>query len=85
MNSKTHRRFWDCFAALPAQVQAVARKQFALWRTNPDYPSLMFKELRPGLWSVRINRQYRALAYREGAEVIWFWIGAHAEYDRLIA
>jgi len=27
---------------------------------------------------------YRALGVLEGSTVIWFWIGLHADYDRLI-
>jgi hypothetical protein len=36
------------------------------------------------LWSVRVGRRYRALAVQEEEALIWFWIGTHAEYDRLI-
>jgi hypothetical protein len=28
---------------------------------------------------------YRALGVREGDEIIWFWIGSHADYDRLLS
>jgi len=27
----------------------------------------------------------RALAVRVGEDVIWFWIGSHADYDNLLA
>jgi hypothetical protein len=27
---------------------------------------------------------YRALGLLEGDEIIWLWIGTHAEYDRLL-
>ena len=37
-----------------------------------------------GVWSVRINQNYRALGRRKGALIVWFWIGTHAEYDRLV-
>jgi hypothetical protein len=33
---------------------------------------------------VRVTLGYRALGLLEGEEVTWFWIGAHAEYDRLL-
>jgi len=82
--SRSRRSFWDHFAVLPRSVQDVARAKYALWRNEPFHPSLQFKELRPSLWSVRINDQYRALALRKGELVVWFWIGPHAEYDRLI-
>jgi hypothetical protein len=76
--------FWKAFDALPAHVQEAAQKQYALWRANPAHPSLQFKQLRPGLWSVRVTRAYRALGLREGDVITWIWIGTHAEYDRLI-
>jgi hypothetical protein len=28
---------------------------------------------------------YRALGVKEGDEIIWFWIGSHADYDRLLS
>jgi hypothetical protein len=37
------------------------------------------------LWSVCINQSYRAVGVRTGDVIIWFFIGTHAEYDRLLA
>jgi hypothetical protein len=37
------------------------------------------------LYSVRINRHYRALGLWEGDRIDWFWIGGHDEYDQLLA
>jgi len=34
--------------------------------------------------SVRINIDCRALGVRDGGDMIWFWIGSHAEYERLL-
>jgi hypothetical protein len=39
----------------------------------------------PTIFSARIGLHYRALAVRSGEEVVWFWIGTHAEYDRLLS
>jgi hypothetical protein len=33
---------------------------------------------------VRIGLGYRALGVIEGSAIIWFWIGSHADYDRLV-
>jgi hypothetical protein len=33
---------------------------------------------------VRVGLNYRAVGVRDGQDVIWFWIGSHAEYDKLI-
>jgi len=36
-------------------------------------------------WSVRVGFHYRALGVTIEGGVLWFWIGTHAEYDKLIA
>lgn len=49
--------------------------------------SLHFKRVgkRQQLWSVRVGEHYRALGREKAEGIVWFWIGTHAEYDRLIA
>jgi hypothetical protein len=76
-------RFWDLYDALPAEVRVQADKQYALFSQNPFHPSLRFKQVGP-FWSVRISYSYRALALRESDVLTWFWIGTHADYDKLI-
>jgi hypothetical protein len=52
-----------------------------LLKVSARHPSLHFKPV--GLyWSVRIGRRHRALAVRDGDELVWFWIGSHADYDQ---
>jgi len=63
----------------------MAVAKFRLWRNEPFHPFLRFKEIADGLWSARITRDYRTLARRKGDLVVWFWIGNHEDYDRLIA
>jgi len=82
--SRTTARFWDCFHGLPLNLQQAAREKYELWQSDAFHPSLHFKELVPDLWSVRINIAYRALARRRGDLVVWFWIGTHEQYERLI-
>jgi hypothetical protein len=84
VTDKTDPAFWSQFARLPREVQDAARHKHREWLGNPFHPSLSFRELAPGLWSVRINRQYRALGRRRADLVVWFWIGTHADYDRVI-
>jgi len=36
------------------------------------------------IYSVRIGLDYRALAVMNNGRVVWFWIGAHSDYDRLV-
>jgi hypothetical protein len=83
--STTTKHFWARFDRLPGNITTLARKQFRLWKKDPFHPSLHFKEVVTDLWSVRVNVEYRALARRKGAMVVWFWIGHHGEYEKLIA
>lgn len=61
----------------------MADKNFALLRADPRHPSL---RLRPvgAFWSARVGRHYRALARPRAEGLVWFWVGHHAEYDRLL-
>jgi hypothetical protein len=34
---------------------------------------------------VRVGRNYRALAIGIDEGLLWFWIGSHADYDKLIS
>lgn len=86
MNSRALEQFWDCFDALPGETQALARDAFALWQDNPRHRSLQFKRVhsRAPLYSVRVGKHWRALGLRQGDVITWFWIGPHAEYDKII-
>ncbi len=75
--------FWECYELLPPEIQEQADKQYALFSTNPRHPSLHFKAV-GRLWSVRISRDYRAVARREGNDLYWLWIGRHDVYDRIL-
>jgi len=37
------------------------------------------------MWSVRVGIHYRAAAIEDGSDIVWFWIGHHSEYDRIIS
>jgi hypothetical protein len=83
--SKARRSFWEASAKLPLEIQRIAQSKFKLWRAVPFHPSLQFKCIKRDLWSVRVNANYRALGLRHGEQIVWFWIGTHAEYDLLIS
>jgi len=86
VKSQTTGRFWSCLAALPAEVQNPAAKNYALWRTDARHPSLFFKPIAgPGRrFSVRVGAHYRAVGREIEGGVEWVWIGTHAEYDHLL-
>lgn len=76
--------FWYHYRQLPQDTRALADKNFELLETNPRHPSLHFKRIGE-LWPVRVGLHYRALALDDPPDrVVWFWIGRHDEYDRLI-
>jgi hypothetical protein len=84
MRHRATPRFWGCYNALPTEVQQLADRCYALLRQDPHHPSLHFKKA-GRFWSVRVGLHYRALAVADGQDMAWFWIGSHAEYDRLIS
>lgn len=86
IESRITSSFRTTFAALPDEIQARARRAYSLFRDHPEHPSLRFKKVdqSDNIYSVRIGLGYRALGVLEGSTVIWFWIGSHADYDRLI-
>jgi hypothetical protein len=83
MRHRANGDFWDAFEALPAPIRDLAGKSFQQLKDNPKHPSLQFKKVGP-YWSARVGAHYRALAVERDYGFLWFWIGSHAEYDRLI-
>jgi len=75
--------FWLAYESLPVSVQKVADRNYKILQENPKHPSLHFKKV-GRYWSVRAGIHYRALAVEIGNDLLWFWIGSHAEYDKLI-
>lgn len=61
----------------------LADRKFELLKQNPKHPSLHFKRVQH-FWSVRVSLSYRALAIEGPEGPIWFWIGTHDEYDKLL-
>jgi hypothetical protein len=87
VNSRANERFWEAFQRLPAQVQRSARRAYRTFRINPFHPSLQFKQVHPRrpIFSARVGLGYRALGIRDGEDIVWFWVGTHGEYDRLVS
>ena len=81
---ETDPDFWPLLTALPKVVQLSAFKNYKLLKANPRHPSLQFKKIRADLWSARVANGYRALAYPGEVGFVWFWIGPHTDYERLI-
>lgn len=76
-------RFWRCLRALPKAFRDSARKCFEILKADPKHPSLHLKRVGE-FWSVRVGLNYRALAIEVPDGFLWFWIGKHSDYDRMV-
>jgi hypothetical protein len=86
MKSHTTQSFREALALLPKGIQVRARAAYRLFRRNPRHSSLRFKKVhrtRP-VYSARINDDFRAVGIMDADEIVWFWIGKHEEYERLL-
>ncbi len=83
MKHLTSPEFWAFYRALPADIRALADKNFALLKQDPRHPSLHLKKI-DDLWSVRVGDHYRALGTDVKEGVYWIWIGSHADYDKMV-
>lgn len=83
MNSSTTAELWRLYLALEPAVRQQARKTYRLWQSNPRHPSLRFAR-KGDYWSVRVNRGHRAPGREDGGVMVWFWIGSHEDYERLL-
>jgi len=83
MNHFTTPEFWSRYHQLPKEIQELADKNFALLKQDPSHPSLRLKKV-ADFWSARVGLRFRALARERAEGFVWFWIGDHTEYERLI-
>ena len=75
--------FWELYNKLPEEIKNLADKNYQILKENPNHPSLHFKKV-DEYWTVRIGLKYRAIAIQSDEHFIWFWIGNHTEYDKMI-
>ena len=75
--------FWSSYGALPADIRALADKNFVLLKYDPRHPSLRLKKI-DDLWSVRVGEHYRALGTDVKEGIYWIWTGSHADYDKMV-
>ena len=86
MRSKATPEFWRFYGRLPRGLQRRVRKAYRLWQADPGHPSLQFNRVddHEPVYSVRITDDYRALGILEGDTVVWYWVGSHQDYERLL-
>lgn len=83
MKHRASAKFWSFYQQLPAKIRSLADDNYELLKSNPRHPSLHFKRV-GRFWSARVGDHYRAVAVQSDDDFVWFWIGHHSEYDRLI-
>lgn len=87
MKSRTTEQFRKLLAGLPDRVQNQARQAYQQFQRDPGHPSLRFKSVHTSLpiYSARIGKGYRALGQKDKKGIVWFWVGSHADYDKLLS
>ena len=87
MKSHTAHELRKRFAALPPDVRALARAAYRAFQANPRHPGLHFKRVQDSnrVVTARVGRSYRAVDVVSASdEVVWFWIGPHDEYEKVL-
>jgi len=84
--SRTTEKFRALFKLLPKTIQTQAKHAYLQFKKDPYHPSLQFKRVHSAkpIYSVRVNIDYRAVGIIKNNEIIWFWIGSHSVYDKLL-
>lgn len=83
MKHRATPRFWSLYRRLPSEVQELADRAYAHMQVDSRHPSLHLKKA-GDYWSVRVGLHYRALAVEHENDLLWVWIGTHAEYDEIV-
>lgn len=86
MISRTTEKFRALFVLLPNTIKTQAKEAYQQFKSDSYHPSLQFKRVHSSkpIYSVRINLDYRAVGIIQDNEVIWFWIGSHSVYEKLL-
>ena len=86
MTSRTNKTFRKLFTALTPELQRATEKAYRKWRENPAHPSLDFKRVHATepIYSARITLGWRSVGILHGTEIVWFWLGSHNAYDKLL-
>jgi len=88
MKSKRTREFRLLYDDLPSSIQRQADKTYLQFHHNRNHMSLHFKPVGgdPVWYSVRVGFSYRAVCIiADVGTYVWFWIGSHADYDKLLS
>ena len=87
MNSHATERFRLTLKQLPEEIRRNTQEAYDLWQQDPQHPSLHFKRIHATkpVYSVRVGLGWRAVGIRRGNDMVWYWIGSHTDYEKLIS
>jgi len=88
MKSEASSSFWKTHEKLNKELQILAKQKYEIWKVNSNHPSLQFKcvNAKKNIWSIRISESHRAIGIRPDHDyILWFWIGDHDTYMKLIS
>jgi len=83
LNHYATPEFWYNYRALSIQIQQIADRAFDHMNSDPRHPGLHLKQV-DEFWTARVGLHHRAVGVTVSDGVSWFWIGTHAEYDKLL-
>ena len=85
MISEITDSFRQAYGRLPAEVRRRVKKAYRQWSAHQAHPSLHYKKIHATLpiWS-RVGLHYRVVGVIHDEKMLWYFVGTHAEYDRLI-
>ncbi|HUT11665.1 MAG TPA: hypothetical protein VMY42_14285 [Thermoguttaceae bacterium] len=71
---------------MPGQVRRQASEAYKLFSQDSNHASLRFKKVHATepVYSARISIGYRAVGVLDGDEIVWFWIGSHTDYEKVL-
>jgi mRNA-degrading endonuclease RelE of RelBE toxin-antitoxin system len=86
VKSRTTSQFRKAFSELPEQIQVQTRQAYRQFKQDPNHPILRFKKIHQELpiYSARISKSYRAVRQLDEDTVVWFGVGSHVDYDKLL-
>lgn len=83
INSKWKR----LYKKLPTEIRQIAKNKYKQFKDNPFHASLHFKRIHSNkaIFSARITSNHRTIGIlNDDNAIIWFWIGSHDEYERIL-
>lgn len=86
MISHTTERFRKLLDNLPEEIKKQANQSYIKFQDDPYQSGLHFKRIhsKKPIFSIRITKDYRSLGVLQEREIIWFWIGSHSDYDKML-